>query len=51
MQKSVDPRSRHAVLPLREPLIIIAGVVVLASIVLLCAALIAVPLWSVLVGG
>jgi hypothetical protein len=48
MEKIAKFGSKQAARSRREPMAILIGVAVLAAIVLLCAALVAVPLWTAL---
>jgi acyl-CoA synthetase (AMP-forming)/AMP-acid ligase II len=51
MTNSVDLRSRRNNGQRRQPVAISAGIVILAAIALVCAGLVAVPLWTALVQG
>jgi hypothetical protein len=50
MEKIAKLESRKGARSRREPMAIWIGIAVLAAIVLLCAALVAVPLWTALLG-
>jgi len=49
--RSVDLRSRRSNGPGQQPVAISAGIAILAAATLVCAGLVAVPLWSALVQG
>ncbi|HEY7662617.1 MAG TPA: hypothetical protein VH934_05795 [Xanthobacteraceae bacterium] len=51
MTGAVRFRSRRNGGRRREPLVILVGIAILAAVVLVCAALLAVPLWTALVGN
>jgi len=51
MARNIGPRSRSNSGRGRQPFVISAGIAVLAAVVLVCAGLAAVPLWTALVQG
>jgi hypothetical protein len=48
MASTVKRWTRREVAPIRQPLVITAGIVLLAAVVLVCVSLVAIPLWTVL---